>query len=145
MKNWEIRVSKSPHPPFSKGVIRIMLKYKRILKIPGRILRCSMTEAENVLWERIRHNQLLGIQFYRQKPIGPYIVDFYGPAAKIVIEADGPQHNDPIQKMADSDRDFYLGELGLTVVRFENQQILQHIEDVLKVLYSLITPFEKGG
>ena len=51
-----------------------------------------MTEAEKLLWEKIRGKQLKGYQFYRQKTIGNCIVDFYCPKAKLVIELDGGQH-----------------------------------------------------
>ena len=51
-----------------------------------------MTDAEHRLWFRLRRKQLLGLQFYRQKPIGKYIVDFYAPAVALVIEVDGGQH-----------------------------------------------------
>lgn len=51
-----------------------------------------MTESERVLWSRLRGKQLSGIQFYRQKPLGNYIVDFYAPKAKLVVEVDGSQH-----------------------------------------------------
>lgn len=51
-----------------------------------------MTDAERLLWSRIRRNQLKGFQFYRQKITGNYIVDFYCPELKLVIEVDGGQH-----------------------------------------------------
>lgn len=66
-----------------------MLPYSKNLKEPSRTLRKEMTDAEQALWSRLRGKQILGVQFYRQKPIGPYIVDFYAPAAKLIIEVDG--------------------------------------------------------
>ena len=69
-----------------------MLKYNGKLKKFARKLRKNMTEAEKVLWYKIRKKQLLNFRFYRQKIIGNYIVDFYCPKGKLVIEVDGGQH-----------------------------------------------------
>ena len=69
-----------------------MLPYGQNLKSPARELRSGMTDAEQLLWSRVRRKQILGIQFYRQKPIGPFIVDFHAPAAGLVFEVDGGQH-----------------------------------------------------
>ena len=66
-----------------------MLRYKRHLKGKARELRKNMTDSERVLWSRLRGKQLLGVQFYRQKPIGEFIVDFYAPKTKLVVEVDG--------------------------------------------------------
>ncbi len=69
-----------------------MLNYKANLKNKARQLRKSQTDSEKALWSRLRNKQLLGIQFYRQKPIGEHIVDFFAPKAKLVVEVDGSQH-----------------------------------------------------
>ena len=94
-----------------------------------------MTEAEKFLWSKIRRKRLKGVQFYRQKPIGNYIVDFYYPVRKIVIEIDGGQHylEEGIEK--DRIRDGYLRSLGLTVLRFSNIDVLQNIEGVVNSIY----------
>ena len=68
-----------------------MLAYKPQLKPLAGRLRAAMTDAEHWLWFRLRRKQLLGVQFYRQKPIGKYIVDFYAPAVASVIEVVGGQ------------------------------------------------------
>ena len=68
-----------------------MLAYKPQLRPLARRLRAAMTDAEHRLWFRLRRKQLLWVQFYRQKPIGKYIVDFYAPAVALVIEVDGGQ------------------------------------------------------
>ena len=78
-----------------------------------------MTEAEQRLWSRLRRKQLNGVQFYRQKPLGAYIVDFYAPVAKLVIEVDGSQHLEQDQRRSDVARDRYLSDIGLTVMRFD--------------------------
>jgi len=66
-----------------------MLPYNKPLKSNSRVLRANMTDAEQKLWYRLRRKQINGWQVYRQKPIGPYIVDFYCPATGLVIELDG--------------------------------------------------------
>jgi very-short-patch-repair endonuclease len=62
-----------------------MLEYSRTLKPSSRALRTNMTDAELLLWSRLRGKQLRGVQFYRQKPLGPFIVDFYSHVAALVI------------------------------------------------------------
>ena len=69
-----------------------ILSYNKSLKETARHLRNNMTDAEKMLWSRIRGKQISGIQFYRQKPIAHYIVDFFAPKARLVIEGDGSQH-----------------------------------------------------
>ncbi|MGD1118473.1 MAG: DUF559 domain-containing protein, partial [Dehalococcoidales bacterium] len=69
-----------------------MEPYSKKLKERSRQLRDNMTDAERSLWSKLRMRQLQGLIFYRQKPIGGYIVDFYCPKAKLVIEVDGGQH-----------------------------------------------------
>jgi CRISPR-associated exonuclease Cas4 len=115
-----------------------MLEYSRNLKEPSRELRKNMTEAEQSLWTRLRGKQLLGVQFYRQKPIGPYIVDFYAHAAMLVIEVDGSQHNEPEHAKKDIERDRYLSDMGLLVLRFSNLQVLQETDAVVEAIYRVI-------
>jgi very-short-patch-repair endonuclease len=66
-----------------------MLPYNRRLKTQARSLRTNPTDAELHRWYRLRRKQIFGVQFYRQKPVGNYIADFYAPAAKLVVEPDG--------------------------------------------------------
>ena len=94
-----------------------------------------MTDCEKLLWSKIRRKQLKGYKFYRQKIIGNYIVDFYSPKAKLVIELDGGQHfnNDNIEK--DKERDRYLTSLGLKVLRFTDKEIINELTSVLEKIY----------
>ena len=96
-----------------------------------------MTESENVLWDRLRRKQLLGVQFCRQRPIGNYIADFIAPKAKLVIEVDGSQHmSGPVLiKDKDRERDEYLGKQGILVLRFSDSEILKEIDAVLEVIF----------
>ena len=90
-----------------------MLPYNKNLKQPSMQLRGNMTDAERRLWAKIRMKQLKGYQFYRQKPIGDYIVDFFCPRAKLVIEVDGSQHSSDGMTEYDRIRGEYLSSLGL--------------------------------
>jgi len=111
-----------------------VLPYNPTLKPRSRILRREMTDAEQLLWLRLRRKQLMGVQFYRQKPIGNYVVDFCAPRSKIVVEVDGSQHHEPAAMKADAERDEYLSGLGLNVLRFDNLQVLHETESVLDTI-----------
>ena len=87
---------------------------------------------------RLRGKQPAGVQFYRQKPIGDYIVDFYAPKAKLVIEIDGSQHLEDHHAEKDRDRDNYLSRLGLTILRFNSREVLKEIEATLEAIYRTI-------
>ncbi len=114
-----------------------------------------MTESEKVLWGGLRGKQLLGIQFYRQKSIGNYIVDFFAPKAKIVIEVDGSQHLSAVGLIRDKKRDEFLRGQGFLVLRFTDTDVLNQSEAVLNEIFRKIAerldqkspqpPFTKGG
>jgi very-short-patch-repair endonuclease len=91
-----------------------------------------MTDAEKCLWARIRMKQLKGCQFYRQKPIGDYIVDFFCPRAKLVVEVDGSQHLSNEMAEYDRMRNEYMSSLGLRVLRFNNDDVLTNIDGVVE-------------
>ena len=112
-----------------------MKPYNKNLKQASRDLRNNMTEAEKLLWSRLRHKEILELQFYRQKPILNFIVDFYCPSANLVIECDGGQHYTNEGLEADRVRDEALGELGLKVLRFDNGQVLRGIDGVVEQIY----------
>ncbi len=112
-----------------------MKPYNKNLKQASRDLRNNMTDAEKLLWSRLRNKQILGLQFYRQKPILNFIVDFYCPAVNLVIECDGSQHFTEDGLEADRVRDEALAQLGLKVLRFDNVQVMKQIDDVVEVVY----------
>lgn len=97
-----------------------------------------MTDAEKVLWSRIRGKQLQGLQFYRQKPLLNYIVDFYCAKAKLVIELDGGQHFNSEHQQKDRIRELALERIGLRTLRFSNLQVLTETEAVLTVINTVI-------
>ena len=112
-----------------------MEKYKHGLKEPARALRKSMTDAEQALWGKVKRKQVHGLQFYRQKPLLSFIVDFYCPKAKLVIELDGSQHFEPDHEVKDQARDVQLAALGLRVLRFDNLQVLKEMDAVMAVIW----------
>ena len=87
----------------------------------ARSLRRSQTDSEGRLWGELRSRRLGGWKWRRQAPIGPFIADFYCPAARLVVELDGSQHLD--QAEYDARRTRYLHRLGLTVIRFSSDNI----------------------
>ena len=132
-----------------------MEPYNPKLKQYSRRLRAELTDAEQVLWRHVRRKQIRGAQFYRQKPLLAFIVDFYCPAAKLVIELDGGQHFDEGHRFRDEARDGALAGLGLRVLRFDNRQVLLETDAVLGVIDGVVgervnrnppcPPFSKGG
>ncbi len=132
-----------------------MLNYNPNLKHIARGLRSEMTGSESLLWSRLRRKQLLDVQFYRQKPIGNYVVDFYAPNAKLVVEVDGSQHLGLEHRQNDGERDAYLTSAGLQVLRFSNTKVLQEIDAVVDAILKTLSassrrnppnpPLLKGG
>jgi len=111
-----------------------MLSYNKNLKEYSRELRKNMTDAERLLWPKLRGKQLEGLQFNRQKPIGNYIVDFYCLKAKLVIEVDGSQHYSNDGKQKDRIRDEYMVQHGLKVLRFSDRDVLKNIDGVVETI-----------
>ena len=106
-------------------------------------LRCQMPTPEQILWHYLKREQL-GVKFRRQHGIGRYIVDFYCPEKRLVIEVDGDSHFSPDSRNYDHSRDEYLMILGISVLRFTNLQVMQQTQSVLEgikqVLDASITP-----
>jgi very-short-patch-repair endonuclease len=82
-----------------------MLPFNKNLKPFARHLRSNMTDAEQLIWSKIRRKQIGDLQFYRQKNIGEYIVDFYCPKSKLILEIDGGQHYEEKAMKKDQQRD----------------------------------------
>ena len=110
-----------------------------------------MTDAELHLWFRIRRKQVKNYQFYRQKNIGNFIVDFYCPAGRLVVEVDGGQHYSEGAIEGDRNRDAFLQSLGLKVLRFSDGEVFKDTDAVLEGIYKALPqnppfpPFKKGG
>jgi len=102
----------------------------------ARQLRKNQTDAEQALWLHLRRRQLGAFRFRRQQPIGPYIVDFFCPKAKLVVEIDGGQHVERVEH--DAERTQWLESRGYRVVRYWNNEVLRNIEGVLTDLQSYL-------
>lgn len=100
------------------------------LKNLRRGLRKRPTDVETKLWNILRGNSL-GVKFRRQYGIGNHIVDFCCPAKRLVIELDGSQHYEDEGLENDKTRDRYLSELGYTVLRFSNKDVIESIDGVV--------------
>ncbi len=131
-----------------------LLRYNQNLKGKSRQLRRNQTDGERALWSRLRGKQILGVQFYRQKPISGYIVDFYAAKAKLVIEIDGSQHFSVDHLESDRQRDQCLAGLGLKVLRFNSREVLTNTDEVIEVIQRAVKasllnppcpPLRKGG
>jgi very-short-patch-repair endonuclease len=105
---------------------------RKMIRIARR-LRVNQTDAETVLWNRIRNRQIDGHKFVRQEPIGNYVCDFVCRERLVVIELDGGQHN---ESTADAIRDHRLAEDGYRVLRFWNNDVLGNLDGVLTTIQS---------
>ena len=102
----------------------------------ARVLRRRMTDAEQVLWRRLRDRRLRGHKFRRQHPLGPYVLDFFCEPVKLAIEIDGGQH--AVRVEADEARTRWLNHHGCRVLRFWNNEVLGDIDGVLTTILMAI-------
>ncbi len=115
-------------------------RYRLMRRSPGlpyllhiaRRLRKKQTPAEQILWALLRGRKCLGLKFRRQHLIGSFFADFYCDEARLVIELDGGVHTAPEQAASDHNRDIYLRGHRYLVLRFENQQLLDDPESLLR-------------
>src|SRR3989338_7207644 len=101
----------------------------KILLERRKILRKNQTKEEIILWDSLKDKKL-GSKFRRQHSMGPYILDFYCTNKKLAIELDGNQHKDAIEY--DKERENFLNDKGITVIRFWNNEIFKNINKVLE-------------
>jgi very-short-patch-repair endonuclease len=113
----------------------------------ARDLRGKMTDVEKELWYHLRAGRMHGAKFRRQHPIPPYVVDFYCDAFKLVVELDGSQHGEEVDRV----RSRFLGKQGLMVLRFSNDEVLENRTAVLEAIWNIIasppfipTPLPEG-
>jgi len=108
-----------------------LISNKKVLKTHRKELRNNATSAEATLWSLIKNKKLKGRKFRRQHSLDNYIVDFYCPAEKLVIELDGENHFSETGIQKDSHRDMFLRSNGFKVLRFENKLIFENQRQVL--------------
>ena len=99
-----------------------------------RELRRNPTRAESYLWQSLRKSQLDGKKFRRQHGIGPYIVDFYCPECRVIVELDGAGHFGLLGAERDEARTRFLSRFGTRVLRFENKEVFGNLEGVLETI-----------
>jgi very-short-patch-repair endonuclease len=97
-------------------------------------LRRHQTDAEALLWSKLRARQLLGLKFRRQHPIGKYFADFACVEIGLVVELDGGQHADAGPAAYDEGRSVEMAALGFKTLRFWDNQVLQEIHGVLQAI-----------
>jgi very-short-patch-repair endonuclease len=113
-------------------------KVRSKLRSNARILRKNSTDAERLLWSKLRDHRLIGVSFRRQVPIGNYIADFVCHAVKLVIELDGGQHFSDGQEAADARRSGIIEAKGFRVLRFGNHDIMTNCVGVLETIVATI-------
>ncbi|BFP40703.1 endonuclease domain-containing protein [Flavobacteriaceae bacterium GF1] len=106
----------------------------KYLKETRKELRNNATSAEAFLWKYLSKSKLRGRKFRRQQSIENFVVDFYCPFEKLIIELDGEYHNRPEAMEKDLKRDKRLEKLGFTVLRFENKLVFDDLDGVLKTI-----------
>jgi very-short-patch-repair endonuclease len=106
-----------------------------IKRAAAKKLRANTTPHERMLWRALKELPLAGTHFRRQAPIGPYVVDFFCPAKRLIVELDGGHHNDDEIAKRDHERQLWLESEGYRVVRFWNSEIAADLSAVLERIY----------
>ena len=106
--------------------------------------RKNGTRAERMLWTALRNRRLGRLKFRRQHPLGQYIADFYCHSALLVVEVDGGCHGQPAKTRQDANRDEWLGEMGVRVLRFSNGKVEYALSTVLAEIYAAASERTRG-
>ena len=107
----------------------------------ARHLRRELTKAESEMWNLLRDFRPRGARFRRETPIGPYIADFAWLSARIVVEVDGDSHETDSGRRHDAHRDAFMKQQGFTVLRVDNDQVLDNPDYVFVTLEGHLRPF----
>jgi very-short-patch-repair endonuclease len=121
---------------------RMRIPYNIELKEFARQNRLNPTLSEKLLWEKMKRKQINGYDFHRQKPLGDYIFDFYCFELKLLIECDGESHTHYETQKKDRYKEEYAKSIGFYVLRFDDVDVINNIDGVLKVIYDYIEDFE---
>ena len=111
---------------------------KQSEKINRRKLRKKSTEAEKILWEKLRGRKFLSLKFKRQYSIAQFVLDFYCPEKRIVIELDGSIHNTAAVRNHDENRDGFIKDFNIKIIRIKNEMVFDNVEEVLEYIKSQI-------
>lgn len=110
------------------------LHNRKGLEARRKALRNNPTPAEEVLWNCLKGSKLEGRKFRRQHGIGPYIVDYYCPAERLVIEVDGSSHDAPNVREYDETRLQFIEACAIRVIRFKNERVLEQLDQVCEAI-----------
>ena len=108
---------------------------EKILESRRRDLRVKQTEAEKILWQKLRNRQINGFKFFRQCSIGKYIADFYCSELRLVIELDGSQHYEENSLEYDKIREEFMKNLDIKTIRFNNLDVFKNLDEVMERVY----------
>ena len=122
---------------------RKIIPYNPKLKEYARQLRNNSTKSEIILWQYLKGKKMLGYDFHRQKPIDNYIVDFFCSELMLAIELDGYTHVLEEVQEKDKRKEKRLNELGVSVLRFNDELVLNDIDNVLRAIELYIENYEK--
>jgi very-short-patch-repair endonuclease len=122
---------------------RKIIPYNPKLKKLARTLRNQSTKSEIILWHYLKSKQMMGYDFHRQKPIDNYILDFFCYELMLAIELDGysHQHDEVFEK--DLKKEQKMNELGIKILRFQDDEVYFDIDNVLRSIENYIRDFEK--
>ena len=108
---------------------------EKILESRRRDLRVKQTEAEKILWQKLRNRQINGFKFFRQCSIGKYIADFYCSELRLVIELDGSHHYEENSLEYDNIREEFMKSLDIKTIRFNNLDVFKSLDEVMERVY----------
>lgn len=118
---------------------RKIIPYNPKLKTLARNLRNNSTKSEIILWQHLKGKQFMGFDFHRQKPIDNYIIDFFCNELMLAIELDGYSHTLDEVYVKDKKKESKLRELGIVLLRFNDIEVYDDIENVLRTIESYIS------
>jgi very-short-patch-repair endonuclease len=108
-----------------------------------KLLRNHLTEAETILWERLRKRQLLDTRFRRQVSIGNYITDFFTFDVCLAVEVDGKNHDNKLVKEYDNERNSVIENQDITIIRFKNEEVINHTDKVIEKIKQIILSLKR--
>lgn len=117
-----------------------IITYNPSLKTTARNLRKNMTLSEILLWDHLRKRQLKGFQFFRQKPVGQFVVDFFCKELMLAIEVDGDTHDQRIEQ--DKTRQRQLESMGIHVLRFKDRDVKRNLDGVIFAIEEWIQKYQ---
>ena len=118
------------------------MKAKPETRARAKTLRAELTDAERILWAKLKGRQRRGWQFRVQHPIGPYIADFACAPLRLIIEVDGETHSSIEERDHDERRRAYLERAGWTLLRFWNSDVYRNLAGVLEAIEDVLPPRE---